>query len=456
VSEAKAEASSSPVPVARLSDALGRDGTVTTVPDARTNRPQHRTRRTGPSDFLVLPTVFIVGCLLTLLRSPSTLLRPELWAEDGVVWFHDAYTFGWFGPLRMTDAGYLQTFSRLIADVGLLVPLDQVPRLFTLAALVVQVLPAVLIASKRYAGVVGDYRVRVALAVLYLAVPNSFEINADLTNAQWHLALLAGMVVLAAPPGRTGKAFDLGVILLSGLTGPFVLSLLVITIILYACRRQMWTLILGVLIALTGIIQTIELLTTSSRGQNGPLGMSLPRLVEILGGALFGNTILGASMHTAYFRAHALLFSSLILVVVLAVMGLASWHGPLELKLFNLFATLVLIGTLASPAATTKGSQWQALSTAAGTRYWFLPSLAFLVDLIWLAGQVWSGRRTVGVLSLVILAAVCLLGVRTDFRYPNMLAPAWGPQVQRFEKVPPGTTFTFVIRPGWHMTLTKK
>jgi hypothetical protein len=426
-----------------------------TDPDLRSDQPRHRKKRTGPSDLLVLPLVFIVGCLLTLLRSPSAVLQPELWAEDGVVWFHDAYTYGWFAPLKLTYAGYLQAFARLIADVGLLVPLDQVPRLFALTALVVQVLPAVLIVSKRYARVVGDYRVRVVLAALYLLVPNSFEANVNLTNAQWHLGLLAVMVVLAAPPGRIGKAFDVTVILLSGLTGPFVLSLIVVAAILYVVRRQMWTLILGVLMVVTGMIQVIELLT-SPRGHFGPLGASLPRLVEILGGTLFGNTVLGVSMHTSYVEAHTLLISSLILVVAVAVMGLATWRGPLELKLFNLFSAMVLAGALVSPVATTRGSQWQALSTAAGARYWFLPSLALLVDLVWLCGQAWQGRRMVGALSLVILGVICLLGVRTDFRYPDVLAPAWGPQVQAFERVPPGTAFTFVTRPGWHMTLIKK
>ncbi len=178
------------------------------------------------------------------------------------MFFQSAYTQGWYAPLLHQQAGYLQTFSRLVADAGLLVPLTWLPAFFAGVALVVQVAPAVFVASRRMARAVPDRRVRILLAAVYLVVPNSSEVNVKLTNAQWHLAILALLVLLAVPASRvTGRALDVAVIVLSGLTGPFVLSLVVIAVLVYLRRRQVWTLVLGAFIVVTAAVQAYELTT---------------------------------------------------------------------------------------------------------------------------------------------------------------------------------------------------
>jgi hypothetical protein len=111
---------------------------------------RHRMKRNGPSDRLLLPVVLVVGSLIIAARGPSAVFHPQLWAEDGKYWFHDAYTFGLWSPLRVAHTGYLQTFPRLVADLGLVIPLRQLPLLFVTAALAAQVLPAVLVASRRF------------------------------------------------------------------------------------------------------------------------------------------------------------------------------------------------------------------------------------------------------------------------------------------------------------------
>lgn len=131
---------------------------------------ERRTLR-GPPDRILIPAVLLGACLIIALRSPLTVIHPEFWAEDGRVWFQDAYSQGWLAPLFHPQVGYLQTFSRLIADIGLVLPLSWVPALFVAVAVVVQALPAVLVASRRYAGAVPDYRVRLLLAALYLLLP---------------------------------------------------------------------------------------------------------------------------------------------------------------------------------------------------------------------------------------------------------------------------------------------
>ena len=54
--------------------------------------------------------VILLAALLAIFsRQPGTLLRPQFFAEDGWVWYQQAYNLGWFRPLFITQAGYLQT-----------------------------------------------------------------------------------------------------------------------------------------------------------------------------------------------------------------------------------------------------------------------------------------------------------------------------------------------------------
>ena len=67
---------------------------------------------------------------------------------------------------------------------------------------------------------------RVLFALIYLLLPDSAEVYANLTNVQWHLAFFAFIVLASTPPpGWRGAALDAAVLLLSGLSGPFSLFL---------------------------------------------------------------------------------------------------------------------------------------------------------------------------------------------------------------------------------------
>jgi hypothetical protein len=181
----------------------------------------------------------------------------------------------------------------------------------------------------------------------------------------------------------------------------------------------------------------------------------------MLGGRLIGNTVFGtASTTSVRFYANLLAYSILLIVVGAGVVILAVWHGPFELKMFNLWAWLVLAGSLARPLVVIHGLQWNALIYAPGDRYWLFPALAFVVDVIWLAGQARQplrARRWAGRAGIVIFALIVVFGVREDFHYPAINAPAWSAEVHQFLRLPSGTTYIFKTRPpGWTMTLTKK
>jgi len=88
-------------------------------------------------------------------RRPDALTRPQFWAEDGAVWYAQAYNDGAWSALLHPWTGYVQTFSRLTAAVSLSVPLVDAPLVFAVAALVAQAVPPLFLLSSRFAGCAG-------------------------------------------------------------------------------------------------------------------------------------------------------------------------------------------------------------------------------------------------------------------------------------------------------------
>src|SRR4029077_18779110 len=164
--------------------------------------------------------------LAVVMRRVDALQHPQFWAEDGADWFAQAYNDGRLTSLFIPHSGYFQTISRLLGNVGVTVGLVAAPLLSNLVALLFELAPALFLVSSRFAPVIPSLRLRVLLAAIYVAVPNS-EVHANITNAQWHLAILACMVLMVpGSPRRAWRGFYIAAVVLCGLSGPFAVLLL--------------------------------------------------------------------------------------------------------------------------------------------------------------------------------------------------------------------------------------
>src|SRR5215813_4397031 len=74
-------------------------------------------------------------------RRPDAVTSPQLWAEEGSVYFKNAYEEPWLMTVFTPAGGYLVIFPRLIAWAGTLLPLSRVPAFFAAVAALVQILP---------------------------------------------------------------------------------------------------------------------------------------------------------------------------------------------------------------------------------------------------------------------------------------------------------------------------
>ena len=396
--------------------------------------------------------VFFVCAALVVSHRPDALFNPQFFGEDGTIWYPEAYMSGWLQALFHSRNGYFQTLPRLAASIALLAPLRFAPLVMNLIGITVQVLPVNFLLSARCRNWTPLFA-RVLLAFLYLGLPNTRELDAAAEEGQWHLALLACILVLACPPRKTRwRVLDIFIILLSGFSGPFVVILLPIALIFWWLRREKWRLIVAGAVAVPAIIQLSALLTSAEvTRSHATLGATPKLALQLLAGQVYLGSMLGQSGLQVH-RSTAVL--ALIAVLGTAVMAYCFLKARLEWKLLLAFCALVFVASLKSPMVSMTIPQWQVLRDASGIRYWFFPMIAFVWALAWCATLSKNGLfRFAGVAGLIMTCA----GIATDWRYPAYTDFHFPKYAAQFAAAAPGTMVNIPIFPdGWTMRLVKR
>ena len=143
--------------------------------------------------------IFLFACLLLISRRPEAILHAQFYAEDGHVWFADAYNLGFWDTLFRAQDGYFQTFSRLGGALAVLAPMVLAPLVLNVIAIAAQALPASLLLMGR-SSEWGSFRFRALLAAAFLALPNCTEPSFGITESQWMLAFSAFLLLVAREP----------------------------------------------------------------------------------------------------------------------------------------------------------------------------------------------------------------------------------------------------------------
>ncbi len=408
------------------------------------------------------PWALLAGAgLLLFSRNPQTFLHPQLWAEDGRVWLEEAYNYG-AASLFWPRAGYLQTFSRLVALAGLVFPFTALPRFFVVVSFLVQLLPAGLLLSARARALMPWAPARMILVFYYIVEPNSSELFVNLTNAMWHLAL-AGLliVVLEKPQSMLMRMTDMAVLALSGLSGP--LGLYIAPIAWWETLRQKGS---GYKIALTYAVVTsccamvqIACLMTHKDQRIGHLGASFGRFVHIIADQIVLGSLLGARItmlicQMPFWR--TVLPASMVCLAAGCLLMAALRYGTHPYRMLVLFSALLLVSALARPLVTLE-NQWEAMQyPGAGDRYYVIPMLALFAGATMLAGNAAArdGKRG---WRFFLLLTPFIIGIGADWRLPDKPSTGYQAVAARFDAAPPGFIADFPEAPSpWHFILTKK
>jgi hypothetical protein len=409
-----------------------------------------------------LASVAAVAGVVALIvsRRPDGIWNPQFWAEDGTLWYAQAYNEGALHALATPAAGYLQTFSRLTAALSLPFALRHAPLVFELAAILVQALPPLYVLSDRFSETMPDLRVRLIAALLLIGAPNGFEVQSNVTNAQTHLALLALLIVLAAPPrGPVAAAGDILLLLLAGLSSPTCVLLFPVAVLSWWYRRTPWRAAVAATVLVPATVQTLTYLTSGGAGREStPLGASGALLLRIVGGQIFTAGIVGAKPYSFALR-HGGAWTPTVMVLI-ALIGLLLvaralwWSGSLELRLCTLFGALALAAGLTSPTIKAT-ARWEALCVPnAGGRYYAPAILAVLALLLWSACA--DPSRSLRRMSRALLATVLLVGMPLDWWVAPRPDLDFARHAELFAIAPPGAVVQIPIPPrGWRMTLHK-
>ena len=401
--------------------------------------------------------IFVVAYILVVTRRPDAVFHAQFWNEDGHVWFADAYNLGWWHALFRAQDGYFQTFPRLAAALALLVPLAFAPLVLNLIAISVQALPVSLLLSSR-SSVWGSLRFRALLAVLYLASPSCFELDGNITHSQWLLALCAFLLLAASPPSRiAGRLFDISILLLCGLTGPFCILLTPIAIVLAWKHRDRWRWVGAGLLSVTCLLQAWSLLSGGLASRpHVALGASPTMLARVLAGQLYLGTFLGSNPIAALPGAGSSIVLTSIAAAGTIFVAICFLKSSWEMRLFLLFSAAILAGGLVAPTSGQLAETdrwWLELQYGAGARYWFFPNLA----LAWLILYCTQSRTQVLRAASVILLCLLCFGIALRWEIPAFRDAHFAKYARSFESAPTGTVVTIPeSTPGWNLVLIKR
>jgi hypothetical protein len=425
-------------------------------------RLQALSRLEVPASYSVLfqLSVFLAGFGIIFSRRPDAVLNAQFWAEDGQRWYADAYQFG-IRCLLMPDelGGYFHSASRLAALVSLVVPFSLAPLVMNLCAIAIQILPASVFLSSRFSNIA--LWKRLAAAFVYFALPATFEVDANATTIQWHLGLLACMVLLA-PSTHSWKwhVFDGIVLILISLDSPVGVVLLPVAAAIWWMRRSRGSAISLALLLPGAVIQGLTVLLSHSRPA-APNGANFHRLISIVGGQIFISPLLGNTtlvrMAWRHFPDYIFARETFAFVIGIAILFYALRYAPVELKLFILFGVAILSLSLARPIpGTLPQPMWELMSFPGhGNRYYFLPSIAFMAALSWIATSASKIPRWIATALLLLLP----IGIKRDWRYPDFKDLHFKEYAAKFEVAPPGTKIAIPLNPvndaHWTLELTK-
>jgi hypothetical protein len=418
--------------------------------------------RTAQNLFWPYGHLVIIAALIISRRSDA-LFHPQFWAEDGHTFYHDAYTYGvqtLFWPL----GGYFNSLSRLVALISTLIPLVWAPCFFAIVAFLIQMIPPALLLSQRMAIAVPSNLSRLAIAYFYAANPNTTEININLTDAQWHLAM-ASFLIIVLSENRHGvlRFCELALLTISGLSGPFSIFLAPFAAYEYWSRRSSQSLTnLAIVVGLGAIqLSTIMLGSDTARGSN-PLGVSLIRFFEILSnqislGGLVGDKIMVITIYEI--KTYEPLLAVFMAMIFFVIIWFAWVRGPQLFGKAFLFCALMLAAALKAPLVAGQAERWDIMTYPGnGMRYYIMPVMVWFAAILICVGAKSRILRTLSVFFIIIT----IIGINIEWQYLPYKNTNFTTLAEKFANAPVGQRMEFPENPSykpdvnfWNMTLIK-
>lgn len=406
-------------------------------------------------------SLFVFCFILFAARRPEIINNPQFWGEDGAVWYNQAYTYGAFRSLILAQDGYFQTFPKLVASFSLLFPLYAAPLIFNIIAITIRCLVILFLLSSRMERYPLSARLIISLYILIM--PNLDEVHANITNTQWYLSLWLFMVLIAEKPkGIYWQINDYMVLILTGLSGPFIVFLSPVLALRLmegmSLKRLLFKTLLAkvdsfvLIFSIICIIQVAAILMTGGTRSGAPLGASPTLLSSILSTRLLVGFLLSLKAANALWNMHVLNFS--ICTAGIAILIYCFIKGDWRAKAIVIYPVLMLGFALAMPMIHSTLPQWPFIEYGAGQRYFLVPNIFWVAIILLSASK--AGKKAPKAVFTVMTALILIAGWR-NFSLTRLPNQNWVNEVFMFEQSQPGDVKKLnTLPPGWTVELIKR
>ncbi len=341
-----------------------------------------------------------------VLRKPHALLAPQFWAEDGSVFLIEQDRLG-LAALLSPYMGYLHTIPRLTAWLAaqLLDPAwwpafyNGVAFAIWMAVIARTFSPRLSLPHKPW------------LAAAFFLGPHTGEILFNITNAQWITAFVfVQQAIIARPQSWAQRLGDLALVILVGLTGPFVIALLPLLAWRWWRDRHADNLTVLLLAAACAATQAFFIYRAQITFDHQNAAFSLFNTLTVLSRRLLVWPALGPRLATDL----PPLILSLLGVLFLGALFIRVFRADparlLRCQLLAAFALLMLAGFVRMRPDT-----WDGDDLNFADRYFFLPRvlLAWLLLL-----EIDAGARAIRWTARIVLLAIALVHL-PDYTLPS-------------------------------------
>ena len=388
----------------------------------------------------------LFAVLLLLVRKSDSLFNPQLWAEDGTVFFAQQYEHG-LASMFTTYAGYLHIVPRLIAFMAeTFFPYALIPAVYNYTALIITIIVIAHCFSPR---LLLPQKPLLALFIVLVPQPRN-EVFLNITNIQWLLCLLLVLTLLKESPDKKYGSYplqvisDILIIILAGLSGPFMVLMLPFFAWKLFNLKNSYGYTMLTLACCAALVQVFFLMMHNETIQGGSV-FDADAYISMFARKLFGGLFFGYALK--YGNAIGTSIGALVYFSLLVYIS----YSKSPDDRYCMTRVLLLLGIAAAivGAAIIRYNFSPLILVLSGYRYFYVPYVLVAWSIIMCLDQRRSWKNIFVFISLVlILYSSLAFGFRTA-----MVDHQWKSHARLIGSQ---DTVNIPINPYWIMTLTNK
>lgn len=178
-------------------------------------------------------TIFLLFfiAVIHITRSPNVSIQGRFWAEEGNIFFYNAWINSPLKALFTSYGGYLNLSTNATTLIARwCFPLEYAPYFTMTVGLLFQLLPSFLLLTAKDAWL-SSFKTRALAILLLLFVPESLEISLQSLHIQFNLSLSCALILILDNQATYQRWLKLCIILLTTLSG--ALSVILVPLYLY-------------------------------------------------------------------------------------------------------------------------------------------------------------------------------------------------------------------------------